>query len=104
MKPIFRSSLRSSFILLCFVALLLASMTGQSPHQSDTQWPTYGGDPGGPRYTPSSQITKTNVAQLTPVWTFHTGSVSKKRPGTRNSSFEATPILFHGLLYITSPY
>jgi len=104
MKPFFRSLLRSSFILLCFAALSLVSMSGQSPHLSDAQWPTYGGDPGGQRYTASSQITKANVAQLTTAWTFHTGSIAKNRPGTRNSSFEATPILFHDLLYLTSPY
>jgi len=67
-------------------------------------WPTYGGDPGGMRYTASSQITRANVSQLTVAWTFHTGSIAKNRVGTSRSSFEATPILFGGLLYVTSPY
>jgi glucose dehydrogenase len=30
-------------------------------------WPFYGGDAGGSRYSPLDQITKSNVAQLKPV-------------------------------------
>lgn len=87
----------------CSAALLfvLGCATGSA---QDAQWPTYGGDPGGQRYTASSQITKANVGQLTPAWTFHTGSIAKNRPGTKSSSFETTPILFHGTLYLTSPF
>jgi quinoprotein glucose dehydrogenase len=68
------------------------------------QWSTYGSDPGGQRYTASRQITRENVSQLKPAWTFHTGSLSKNRPRTSDSSFETTPILFHGALYLTSPF
>lgn len=39
---------------------------------SDADWPSYGGDPGGQRYSPYKQIDKGNVASLRPVWTFHT--------------------------------
>jgi quinoprotein glucose dehydrogenase len=89
--------------LLTFIALALATASGQTQQQV-AQWPTYGGDQGGMRYTASQQVTKTNVTQLTPAWTFHTGSVGKNRPGTDGSSFEATPILFHNELYFTSPF
>ena len=86
------------------LSLAASSLHAQSSKDIDTQWPTYGGDPGGQRYTASAQITRANVTQLQPAWTFHTGSVAKNRTGVKNSSFEATPILFHGLLYLTSPY
>jgi quinoprotein glucose dehydrogenase len=89
--------------LLTFIALAFATASGQTQQQA-AQWPTYGGDPGGMRYTPSQQITKANVTQLTLAWTFHTGSVGKNRPGTDGSSFETTPILFHDELYFTSPF
>jgi quinoprotein glucose dehydrogenase len=83
---------------LALLAVLLPAASQQP------QWPTYGGDPGGQRYTAATQITPANVTQLTPAWTFHTGSVAKGRPGTAGSSFEATPVLFHGALYLTSPF
>ena len=37
---------------------------------SQTDWPTYNGDPGGNRYTKLTQIDKTNVAHLAPRWIF----------------------------------
>ena len=35
------------------------------------EWPTYGHDPGGMRYSPLTQITPANVAQLKIAWTYH---------------------------------
>src|ERR1700722_19975343 len=90
-------------LLALFVMLLPACMTVAAQKSLD-QWPIYGGDAGGMRFTESRQITPANVAQLATAWTFHTGALSKGRPGAKNSSFEATPILFHGVLYLSSPY
>lgn len=59
--------------------------------QSD--WPTYGHDPGGQRYSPLTQITPANVGQLERAWTFHVG-----KPGS-----EATPLVVGGVMYLTSP-
>jgi quinoprotein glucose dehydrogenase len=56
-------------------------------------WPTYGHDPGGLRYSPLTQITAQNVAQLEPAWTFHSG---------KNGS-EATPLVIDGVMYLTAP-
>src|SRR5512141_2026291 len=33
-------------------------------------WPTYGHDPGGMRYSPLTQITPANAALLKPAWTY----------------------------------
>lgn len=84
-----------------FVVLLLG-VTASA--QKEAAWPTYGGDPGGQRYSTAAQITPGNVKQLKPAWTFHTGSLARKRLGTSRSSFEATPILFGGTLYFTTPF
>jgi quinoprotein glucose dehydrogenase len=93
---------RPAVLSTLFSMLAVASLTlAQAPQES---WPTYGGDAGGQRYTSSNQITKANVSRLAVAWTFHTGAIAKHRPGTNNSSFEATPILFRGALYITSPF
>jgi len=90
--------------LLGVLSLTVALLATTSRSQTDAQWPTYGGDPGGQRYTSSAQITRANVSQLTPAWTFHTRAIAKGRQGVAHAAFEATPILFHGLLYVTSPY
>ncbi len=61
--------------------------------QAQTDWPTYGHDPGGQRFSPLTQITPANAGKLERAWTFHTG-----RPGS-----EATPLVIAGVLYLTAP-
>jgi quinoprotein glucose dehydrogenase len=67
-------------------------------------WPTYGGDPGGTRFSQSSQITRDNLDKLHPVWTFHTRAL--ERPGALKDmpSMETTPVLSGDTLFITSPF
>jgi quinoprotein glucose dehydrogenase len=68
------------------------------------EWPYYGGDAGGSRYSPLTQITKDNVAALRVAWEYHTGDVSDGSDGRRKSAFEATPIVANGTLYVTTPF
>ena len=35
-----------------------------------TDWPAYGHDPGGQRYSPLTQINTTNVSKLKPAWQY----------------------------------
>ncbi len=67
-------------------------------------WPAYGGDPYGTRYSPLTQVTPENVEHLEVAWTHRTGDVSDGSRYTRKSSFEATPILFNGTLYVSTPF
>ena len=69
----------------------------------DAGWPTYGGDAGGTRYSPVTQITPANVGQLQVAWTFRTGELGSGVTDWRGSAFEATPILYDGTLYFTTP-
>jgi len=61
---------------------------------SGPDWPTYGGDPGGTRFSSLTGIDTSNVGGLREAWTYHTGV-----PGP----FEATPIVVDGALYVTTP-
>src|SRR3954469_4601363 len=68
------------------------------------EWPTYGRDPGGSRYSPLTQITPENVGQLRTAWTFHTGDISDGANGANPSGFETTPLLIDGRLCLTTPF
>lgn len=70
----------------------------------DAGWPAYGGDAGGQRYSTATQINRNNVAKLHQVWTYHTHALDSHRPGSLSAAFETTPVLFHGLLYLTTPF
>jgi len=56
--------------------ILLLALSLQSPvpgPQSPEDWPVYGRDPGGARFSPLTQITRDNVARLQVAWTYHAG-------------------------------
>lgn len=83
---------------------LLAVVTVISAQSETNGWPTYGGDAGGQRYSTAKQIDRSNVGRLHPVWTYHTHALDSYRPGSNSASFETTPVLFHGSLYLTTPF
>src|ERR1051326_9555414 len=51
-------------------------------HEND--WPVYGRDPGGTRFSPLTQINARNVAQLQRAWTYHTGEQGHAFETTRS--------------------
>jgi membrane-bound PQQ-dependent dehydrogenase (glucose/quinate/shikimate family) len=89
--------------LLARAALVFAITLPAAFGQND--WPTYGHDAAGTRFSPIRQITRRNVAQLERAWTYHTGEkpgVSGPR-GQRETAFETTPLVINGVLYLTTP-
>ncbi|HKE04672.1 MAG TPA: pyrroloquinoline quinone-dependent dehydrogenase, partial [Blastocatellia bacterium] len=75
---------------------------GDAKQQSD--WPAYGRDAGGSRYSPLAQINRGNVGQLKIAWTYRTGAMDVKAASAKRAAFEATPILVDGSLYLTTPF
>lgn len=96
-------------LLHCVAAAVLLASGGSAAVEVQVPtngqgWSHYGGDAGGMRYSASTQITRDNLKQLKPVWSFHTHALDVPRTGSDDASFEATPILFHGTLYLTTPF
>ena len=72
---------------------------------ADKDWPVYGGDPGGSKYSSLSQINRANVATLKSAWTFSTGEPITPLPGKgKEPAFEATPLVIGGVMYLSTPY
>src|ERR1051325_1051552 len=57
------------------------------------EWPFYGHDPGGARFSPLKQITVENVGKLRRAWTYHTGD---------RGNFESTPIVVDHVMYVST--
>ncbi|TAK14185.1 MAG: pyrroloquinoline quinone-dependent dehydrogenase [Acidobacteria bacterium] len=80
------------------------------------EWPTFGHDSGGMRFSPLKEITPANVGNLEIAWTYHLkpdGFVPPAAPAGRGGgrgggsglrASEATPLVINGLMYIPSPY
>lgn len=69
-----------------------------------TDWPSYGNDPGGSRYSPLDAIDRDNVSCLEEAWRFHTGDLPGARGETASRfASETTPILVDDTLYLCTP-
>ncbi|HMJ58854.1 MAG TPA: pyrroloquinoline quinone-dependent dehydrogenase [Gemmatimonadales bacterium] len=71
--------------------------------QAPGDWPAYGRDPGGARFSPLTQITRENVATLQVAWTYHTGEPDMASMSHRPPALEVTPLVVDGLMYISTP-
>jgi quinoprotein glucose dehydrogenase len=81
---------------------MLHAQTG-APAGEESSWSRYGGDDGGNRHSALTQIDRTNVSELEMVWTYRTGELGAGFARAAKLSFEATPILAQGSLYLSTP-
>ena len=72
------------------------------PGADDSDWPSYGHDSGGQRFSPLTQINPSNVSGLKPAWTFRTGDAYQPEH-SKATAFEATPLYIEGRLYLSTP-
>jgi quinoprotein glucose dehydrogenase len=67
-------------------------------------WPEYGHDKGGLRYSPLTQITRENVLDLQIAWTYRSGDLSDGTATTTRSSLQVTPIVVDGAMVFCTPF
>ena len=63
------------------------------------EWPVYGGDAAGTKYSPLDQINRTNVARLAPAWIYRCDDMT----ASAASTIECNPIVVDDVVYLTSP-
>jgi quinohemoprotein ethanol dehydrogenase len=68
-----------------------------APEPASTNWSVNGGNLYNQRYSSLDQINTGNVAGLKGAWTYRTGASSAA------TSFESTPIVVDGAMYLTGP-
>jgi quinoprotein glucose dehydrogenase len=83
--------------------LLLATSVSLafSAPANDGDWVAYGHDAFGSRYSPLTQIDRTNVTRLEVAWTYRTGE--RDIETRRQIKFEATPLVIDGVMYLSTP-
>src|SRR5258708_23887150 len=68
-------------------------------------WEHWGGDRGGMRFSPLTQITPANVGNLVRAWEFRTGDLDSRAPEImKRTKFQATPLLVEDSLIFCSPF
>ena len=87
-------------------AYLVLLLTGSSSAQTikPEEWPVYGRDLAGSRYSPLDQINRENVKELRVVWRWKSpdNEAVEKNPMVRPGPNEATPLMIGGVLYTST--
>lgn len=83
--------------------LLLASASIAQTIKPE-EWPVYGRDYAGSRYSPLDQINPDNVKDLQIAWRWSSpdNDAVKKNPAVRPGPNEATPLMIGGVLYVST--
>jgi PQQ-dependent dehydrogenase (methanol/ethanol family) len=86
----------ASVLLIVTVSVAASVGVAAPPQGAGRDWPTYGGTVDSQRYSSLTQINRANASRLQVAWTFQTGF------STPQTSFECTPIVVDGVMYVTS--
>jgi len=74
----------------------------RTPKEQD--WPFYGGDPGGMKYSPLTDVSTSNVTRLGVAWEWSPREKALDKFGTRPGNFQVTPLMIGNVLYLSTPY
>ena len=95
-------SYSSVWVMACLTGMIYmtasfgvnADGTTDSIVHASKEWPSFGRDYSNQRFSPLVQVSKTNVNQLAEAW-HHKSGIS--------ASFQATPIVASGVMYLSLP-
>jgi len=104
-KSACQSRSRTTRVVSRVVSLAIPALLALGTAEAQ-EWRYYGGDPGGTRFSPLTQISRENVRRLKRVWTYHTGEADRGGNSTDRHTvapFESTPLIVDGVLYFSTP-
>jgi glucose dehydrogenase len=73
----------------------------QATSAATVEWAAYAHDAAGTKYSPAAQITRANVRDLVPIWTYRTGDYTV---GDAMARDETTPLFVDNVLYASTPF
>jgi quinoprotein glucose dehydrogenase len=94
MLEVFVTQRRSKFVVIAgalFAAVVGATVTTGQSQPPRTTWTDYGGSADSAKYSTLTQVTKDNVSQLRPAWTY---------PTYDNSAYHFGPIVVDNVAYV----
>ena len=91
-------------VLVGMIVLAVAAPAGAQDRDATIEWPYVGGDQAHTKFSPADRITAANVDRLEIVWEWEPNELPLSEYGTRPGSFEATPLMIDGVLYLSTMY
>ena len=67
------------------------------------EWPFYGGDQAGTKYSRAAEINRSTVGRLDVAWTWKPGEKPLAEFRTQPGAFQNTPLMIDNVLYVSTP-
>ena len=87
---------------------VLAAVSSGALAQKSVDWPTYGNDAGGLKYSPLADVNRSNVSKLEIAFTWEAHEqpipASEGQKPARPGQFQATPLAIHDTLFFPTPF
>jgi quinoprotein glucose dehydrogenase len=88
---------------VCTVALL-ATLNVAAQDKPMIEWPFYGGDQAGTKYSAAADINRETVGRLDVAWTWKPDEKALADYRTQPGAFQNTPLMIDNVLYVSTPY
>ena len=96
------------FLVLALLPPAVTSRLWAQGSRSSVDWPSYGNDAGGLKYSPLTDINRDNVSRLAIVFTWLANEkaipASEGQKPARPGQFQATPLAIHDTLFFSTPF
>src|SRR5689334_10004202 len=99
-----KSALTVLVLAAAIVAAAAAARQAPGTTAAEQDWPFYGGDQAGTKFSPIADINRATVSHLAAAWEWSAGEKALPQFGTRPGAFEVTPLMIDNVLYFTTPY
>ena len=93
----------STIIRAAGLVVTIAAIHAQTK-KSEIEWPYYGGDQGGSKYSTLIEIITKNVSGMLQAWMWKTGETPLEKYATRPGMFQNSPLMIDNVLYLSTPY
>jgi len=87
-----------------FLVLVAGLTLGARPDSRMIEWPYYGGDQAGTKWSAAADINRDTVGRLDVAWSWKPNEKPLPEFHTQPGSFENTPLMIDNVLYVSTPY
>src|SRR4051812_1288989 len=91
-------------LLAAGAVAVLGSVRLQPDRSREQDWPYYGGDQGGMKYSRLTDVSTSTAPRLAIAWEWSPREKALAQFGTRPGNFQATPLMIDNVLYFSTPY
>ena len=95
---------RAAAIIAAVLAAAVGAPAAQENNDGIVEWPYVGADQASSKYSPLTDINRSNVDQLEVAWTWEPNELPSQEFGVRPGRFEVMPLMIDNVVYVSTMF